>query len=530
MSSETATSSRSGSGRSASQTRAALLWLPLVAVTVAAVVAAQAGALPRWPGLVQAVAVPPLDLFFDLRVLVARATSYPIFALGVVVSVVVRSAVLAALVGAVGGSGSLLSLWRRCIRWYGWAVVPVGIAAALQYAGLAAVYAWYWWTGFVLLLLVVPFFLGSVAGASGRTLGGRFRLGATVATLVAYGSLGALARAVGPGATVVLVPVSAAVTAVLLLWMGGRLRIPRRKAPVGVAAGIVLLGLVSPPAVSPGPASGDAVLFLVPGVDTSSGSGSLYGLDPEEIGFPCDRVYYYSYRGPGRGADRADAVCPIRIHAPYTKQETQRSLDRLTEAFVEQLGAIREASGGAAVVVVTHSQGAVIAWRAASVGGAEGISHLVALAGFPRTSAPYPPPGEEGEGLVGGDMLRFLSAATRRFTDGTFDPDAPLAREVLAPAGGLDRIFAQGLPPEVTAAIVFATLDEAVAPLGHRAPGAASGGTVDTTHTGITESEDAYDAVRRVLEGLPPPGAGSIASVLRSVLPGWGPPPNAPTG
>ncbi len=504
------------------------MWLPLAGVTVVAIVAAETGALPKWPGLVHAVAIPPLDLFFDLRVLVARATSYPIFAVGVVASVVVRSAVLAALLMAVGSASPFLSLWRRCIKWYGWAVVPVGIAAALQYAGLASVYAWYWWTGFAILVLTVPFFLGAVAGAAGRTVGTGFRVGVTAVTLLAYGALGAWARAGGRGVTVVLLLVSALVTAVLLVWMGGGVRIPRRKTPVTVATAVMLLGVGSPPALQ-GPVSGDAVLFLVPGVDTSSGSGAMYALDPEAIGFPCDRVYYYSYRGPGRGADRADAVCPIRVHAPYTKQETQRSLDLLTEAFVEQLQAIREASGGAPVVVVTHSQGAVIAWQAASVGGAEGISHLITLAGFPRTSAPYPAPGEEGEGKVGGDVLRFLSAASRRFTDGTFDPDAPLAREILATAGGMERIFAQGLPPSITAAFVFATFDEAVAPRGHGAPGAADGGTVDTTHTGITESEGAHQAVRRILDGRPPPDASPLSELFTSVLPSWGPPPTAPS-
>ncbi|HEV2906827.1 MAG TPA: hypothetical protein VGZ50_05895, partial [Actinomycetota bacterium] len=47
-------------------------------------------------------AIPPLDLAFDLRVLVARASSYPLFVIGALLSLAVRSLILAAVLGTIG--------------------------------------------------------------------------------------------------------------------------------------------------------------------------------------------------------------------------------------------------------------------------------------------------------------------------------------------------------------------------------------------------------------------------------------------
>src|SRR5258708_2340905 len=61
--------------------------------------AALVGLIPRWPGLAHEVAFPPLDLFADVRVLMARAPSVPLFGVGVVAALVARAAILAAVIG-----------------------------------------------------------------------------------------------------------------------------------------------------------------------------------------------------------------------------------------------------------------------------------------------------------------------------------------------------------------------------------------------------------------------------------------------
>ena len=58
-----------------------------------------AGVLPRWPGLVHLVAVPPLDLFADLRLILAMSRSWPFFAVMAIALFAVRVVVLAVLMG-----------------------------------------------------------------------------------------------------------------------------------------------------------------------------------------------------------------------------------------------------------------------------------------------------------------------------------------------------------------------------------------------------------------------------------------------
>jgi pimeloyl-ACP methyl ester carboxylesterase len=195
----------------------------------------------------------------------------------------------------------------------------------------------------------------------------------------------------------------------------------------------------------------------------------------------------------------------------------------LVDAFDRQLVAIRQETGGAPVVVVTHSQGAVIAWRAATRGRAEGVSVLVALAGFPRSPVGYPLPRVDGPGRIGADALRVLSWASRVMGFGTFDPDAPLAREILARKDGLEDVFGEPLPTGTAGVLLFATADAIVAPEGHDMPDAPTL-EVGTTHVGITESASAEAAMRSILTGGRPAGDRLIAPILSAILPAFVPP------
>jgi hypothetical protein len=513
-------SSRSGSPRRF------LGWWPLAALAAATVLLGGAGVLPRWPGLVHAVALPPFDLAFDLRVLVARASSYPLFAMGALASLTARSLILAVILGAMGFEAPFRERVRRAARFYLVAWIPLALAAGLSFAALAALYHWYFWAGLGILLVAGPALMPVLLGD-----GQRIRWGLRYLFLLIV--VGGLAEAAGPWGTVALVPVSAAISIAVLNHR------PRRRggSPLAGAASFLPLACLIGAAVltpfatgsaegaQPGPQS-EAVLFLVPGVDTSSGHGALYRFEPQPLGFSCDRVFYYSYLGPGPGAPRGDARCPLRLHAPYGQQHTQLPLDTLTQAITQQVVAVRKATDGAPVVVVTHSQGNLIAWHGLAGGTIPGVSHLVMLAGFPRNVAPYPPRGQDGSGRVGGDVLRVFTGLARRLGIGKFDPDAPLARQTLASPDATRRILAEPLPPGIQALSVAATFDAPLFPSGRSVRGALDGGTVDTTHVGLVTSARTVNILRGFLAREPAGSTTPLATVLGWATPAFGPPPD----
>ncbi|HVM18915.1 MAG TPA: hypothetical protein VM307_03035, partial [Egibacteraceae bacterium] len=75
-------------------------------LAAAVTVLTAAGVLPQWPGVLHLVALPPLDVFADTRLLVTRAPSYGWFAGGLVVSAAVRITVWALLAGERGRPAS----------------------------------------------------------------------------------------------------------------------------------------------------------------------------------------------------------------------------------------------------------------------------------------------------------------------------------------------------------------------------------------------------------------------------------------
>jgi pimeloyl-ACP methyl ester carboxylesterase len=499
-------------------------WWPLAVLAVLTISLAQGGAVPTWSGLVHAVALPPLDLALDLRLIVAQAPGYPQLAVAVAASLVLRTLALGALFVTLGVTPSPRAAFGYAARLYAAAAVPLALAGALEFAGLASLYAWYAWLGLGLTVLMTLILTSRRLARPGTRLR-RFPL--LVGYLAALAALGALGR-VEPWGTAVAVVASAVLTGVVLT----RLVAPppahwrRAAAPAAAASTGFLLAaaLVVLPAAAQVPVAPDASLLVVPGVDTASGRGAAYRLDPEALGFPCDRVFYFSYRGPEGQAPQDQAACPLRLHRPYSPQATQQPLGQLVDAFDRQLVAIRRETGDAPVLVVTHSQGAVVAWRAAARGRAGDVPLLIALAGFPHSPMGYPPPRVAGAGRVGADGLRALSWLSRVVGFGTFDPDAPLAREILARSNGLEDVFDEPLPPETAGVLLFATADTIAAPEGHAMPGAATL-TIGSTHVGILESPATEEAVRAIMSGGRPSEDRLLAPILAAILPAFMPPP-----
>lgn len=502
---------------------AAARWWPLAALTILTLVLAQAGALPDWPGLAHAVALPPLDMAMDLQVLVARAPGYPLFAIGVAVSLVLRTVMLGALFITLGVTPSPRAAFGYAARLYAAALAPLAVAAAFGFAGLASLYAWYAWVGLALsVVLVLVLWIRRLARPGTRLR----RIPLVIGYLVALTGVGSLGWIEGWG-TPLAVVLSAVLTGVALSRLVAPRPVHRRGVTASKAAAatgfVLVVALLVPPVGAQQPVASDATLFIVPGVDTETGQGAAFRIDPAALGFPCERVFYFSYRGPDGDAPQGEAACPIRLHRPYAARATQEPIGQLVDAFDQQLVAVRSETGGAPIVVVTHSQGAVIAWRGLARGRAEGVTALVALAGFPHSPVGYPPPRVDGTGRIGADALRVVSWLTRVIGFGTFDPDAALAREILARANGLEEVFAEPLPSGTTGVLLFATADAIVAPEGREMPGAASL-DIATTHVGITRSEAAEAAIRSILSDGRPSEDRLLAPVLSAILPAFMPP------
>ncbi len=110
----------------------------ILAVATAVTLLTATGVLPRWPGLVHLVALPPLDLFADLRLLEARASSYLVFGVGLAISLGLRSSVLALTLGGLNRKRLGLAL-----RFYVVALIPAVVAGGFQFSALATLYHWY---------------------------------------------------------------------------------------------------------------------------------------------------------------------------------------------------------------------------------------------------------------------------------------------------------------------------------------------------------------------------------------------------
>lgn len=470
-----------------------------VIASLGAVVAVATDAVPAWPGVPHLVALPPLDLAADLRIVAAKAAS-PGAALATTAAAVgVRAMLLAAYLGSV----------RRhlgfALRFNLVALPLAGLAAALGFAAQAALYAWFSWAGLAVTVALFVLFGGAPWDGSHRMwppLGQwKHRLGA-MPVLAAYPVLLAVLGAVAPRGTgvIALVPVSAG----LSWWAARRLAAPRRPhrwlaaATTMAGAAVLAAALTAPVRGSiPGPPrQRPGSLFLVPGVATASGRGAMYRLDPRQLGYSCAQTFYFSYAGPGPGTAQGEARCPIRTGARYSGRDTGRPLKELATSFTEQLSALP-----GPVVVVTHSQGAWVAWEALARGNRPlPVGALVMLGPFAHTLAPYPPPGTNGRGYAGGVALRALVGLARGASTTSFAPDAPLTRELHATPAAVDALFARPLPPAVVAAAVESRWDLALG-LNRWPPRVRRTCPVPTTHTGLATSPAAMRVARAVLDG-----------------------------
>jgi hypothetical protein len=465
--------------------------------------AALVGALPRWPGLAHEVALPPLDLFADVRVLIARAPSIPLFVIGVVAALVVRAALLAAILGFTR------QRFRFALRFYVSALVPALLASGLDFSGRAVLYAYLIWAG--LIIAIITFFVlggapwtgrDTLHGALGAAVRKRFRFGALTFYLVALAVVGDVWRRPGSVSQVLVVPLSGLLTIAAVRRLSAP---PVRPSLRSVAIAVIVAALVvafAEPRIRDKTGSATAQpragsLLLVPGVDTSTGHGAMYRFDPHTLGYTCAQTFYFSYRGPGPGGPQGVAQCPILSGAPYHQADTTRPLREVGAGLRAQIAPLPRP-----VVIVTHSQGGWIAWSEITTYDDTRVGALVMLAPFDDGLAPYPAPNRTHAGAAGGVAVRFVTDLGRSMGISKFDPDAPLARELQGTPGAVERLVAHPLPRSVRGVAVLARADLPLEPRPwpHRLPEACPGWL---THAALPTSAIVATAIDRFLQGKP---------------------------
>lgn len=454
--------------------------------------------IPAWAGLAHHTALPPLDLLADVRLLMAEAPSYPWFAAGLVVVLVARSMMMAAMLGA---------LDRRGVAWcgglYGAALLPALVAAVLGFAGVAVLYAQFVWVALVVAVVTLLVMGPWPWTPAGRRRSARRGVLAYLGVLLAL----SLASALGDATLqVALVWVSAGATAVFvrrLAAVAAPDRSPVGRAavvPVALGAAVALLVIVPAVVVSPSERSGpagprDGTLFLVPGLGAATGTSSMFGFDPDVLGFSCEQTAYFSYAGPGDGAPQRDARCPITTGAPYRAEDTRRPIGELAASFRDQVAELAPP-----VVVVAHSQGAWVTVAGIEETVAPDVGAAVLISAFPRHERGYVLDGP-GAGVVGTDGVEVLTSVLRSLDATSFHPRAPLAREHLGTRGAIRDLMDDEIPPGLRVATVTSAFDLPVMGRDWRLDGAVDMCPVYVHHGGLPFSAAAQAQIRGFLDG-----------------------------
>lgn len=501
-----------------------------VLAAAAALVAAAgwAGLLPQWPGLAHLVAVPPLGLFADLRMLVPEATGYPTLIGGAGLALAARTVMLALLLGG---------LDRRrlgfALRFYLVALPLALVAALVMYAGHAALYSGLHWLamgGTLVALVALASVPWTQAGALGPALLAAWRGGLRVWPLLAYlaalVALGGLAFPLGTTGWLGAVPVSAALTLVALRWLsqpaGPWPRLQLAGAGGVLAAATAAFLHAAEPWPGPTETARDGSLLAMSGMNSSSGTGAVLELDhPALFGYRCDQVYYASYAGPGGGQPQGDAVCPIRTGAPFDQLDTRRRrFDEQVELLAAQMEQIP-----APVTLLAHSQGAWVAWEAAARGLLEHVETLVVIGPLPNNSLGWPPPTDAGPGRVGVDFIQLMRPVTATIFD--FSPYEALARDVLQEANVPRGIYEQPVSDELRVLSVFGIGDLPLNPGGWRFEGAVDACPVIADHPDLPRAGGTQRQIQAFLDEEPLDPCPWWRTAVHPLSMAWTPPPAA---
>jgi len=116
----------------------------------------------------------------------------------------------------------------------------------------------------------------------------------------------------------------------------------------------------------PPPAPNGNVVVAIAGLGSSSTVGrngaidstaSMYMMDVRTLGFHEDQIFHFSYKG----IEQNGGTGPYRMHAPYSREETYKSIAFSALKLAEQIRAIHEANPDKKIDLIAHSQGGLVA-------------------------------------------------------------------------------------------------------------------------------------------------------------------------
>ena len=477
------------------------------------------GVVPAGGAAASGVAAFPVDAFFDVKQALAQTTSWPLFALVIVLSVCVRSGALAAtLVLADGKPENFRATWQRTARLVATAELFLFPAAALMFVGVASRYSPFIWVaaiaGFFPAVAIARKAVRIDTGDGAPETSGLPEtfgfLGYAYLIAILGAAMSSLADFAG-GASAAIVVFTAPIHG--LIFLGWREHARKGTYPGGgavasaltvVVIAVLFLGTTYdryirelPPVARTDPAG---TLALLGGVDSTLKTGALTELETRNVGYSDDRSLFLSYR-PGGGA--------------MTRADTRGSLDQAARAVATQI-----ARQEPPVVLLGHSQAALIVDRLLDqrLDPPERSAVLAPPPPFPP-SLEIPPPGQAGVGAPGGDIARGLAASLRLFGITTYDVDTPAFPTNLETVALIDQSL-----PRIS---VWALGDSVWLDRDWRRPGEINVVAL-TDHVGVVNNSRAITTVRNFLEGtrVEDDGAswrGAAVSFLRHIFAPWRP-------
>lgn len=367
------------------------------------------GAFPESAASAPATASFPLDVYFDVKQSLAYARGWAWFAAAVGLGIMVRSGVLAATLWlGEGRPGPFARAWAGAGKLALTAAAALFPSAALFFVGVATRYAPFVWLA--ALVGVVPALL-LARRAARLDVGGGEPLGKGVPEAPGWLAYAYLVTAFGAAMTV-LGRTSPWLAAALLLMLGPlhalfllgwREHLKAETYPGGGTASVVVTVVVvggllaatiydrairSAAPTAEAPAEG--TLLLLGGVDSTSSTGALAGVDSRELGFRESRKQVVSYRGAGQ---------------TYGIADTHVDLDDVARRVADQI-----ADAESPRFLLGHSQAGLILDRILD-DGLQPPDRAVSLAPSPPYPPPVeaPPPGVDAPGRPGTDVARAFS-------------------------------------------------------------------------------------------------------------------------
>ena len=447
--------------------------------------------LPASGVVAPAAAAWPFDLYFDLKQSVAFASSWPNFGITVVALVLVRSALLGLTAAfADGPNASVVRAFRSALLLGLGGVVLLLPVAALYFIAVAIRYA--------------PFAL--IAGGLGLVIGWRLcRRGVGLDTGVVAGGgpvpefssflLYAIGL-MGLGAALTSLSDRSTVLAALLVACAGPLHAMvwlgwHRRATDGVTSSegrlvaslafFLFLSFFLASGIDRNlreydvvPADYEGSLLLLGGVDSTSKTGALADLDPGALGYQRAQTELLSYAQDG---DR------------YVASDTRGNLDRISIRVAELIAESRDEP----VVLLGHSQASLILDRILDGGqAAPDAAAVISPSPSRPPSVDLPPPGQDGEGRVGGDLARSFAELLDLANLTTYDVDAP------ASPTNVERVeVADGDTPRLS---LWALGDSILLETDWRRDGEVNL-VVFSDHVGATRNPRALESARLFLQG-----------------------------